>query len=70
MIKINENNKKILLNKYKIDVDKFDEINDLLDELNDIMVSYVDENDEPLPEFLELEKIYDEIYDIFKEDAE
>lgn len=64
MIKINENSKEILQNKYKINADKFDEINDLLDELNDIMVSFVDENDEPLPEFFELEKIYDEIYNI------
>lgn len=65
MIKLNENQKKIL-NKYKIDYKKYHEINDLLDEINDIMVSFVDEEDEPLPEFIELEDLYDSIYDLNK----
>lgn len=65
MIKLNENQKKFL-NKYKIDYKKYHEINDLLDEINDIMVSFVDEEDEPLPEFIELEDLYDSIYDLNK----
>lgn len=61
MIKINSRQIEIL-KKYKIDYLKYNELNDLLDVINDIMVSYVDENDEPLREFIELEKLYDEIY--------
>lgn len=63
MIKINESDKKIL-EKYKIDYNKYEELNDLLIELNDVMISYRDENDEPLSEWLELEKVYDRIYDL------
>lgn len=69
MIKINEKNKKIL-KKYNIDIEEYDNLNELLLEIDDAMTSYVDEHDEPLTEFLELEKIYDEIYDISKKDAE
>lgn len=61
MLKVNEK-QNLILKKYNIDYLKYKEINDLLDEINDIMVSYVDKNDEPLKEFLELEKVYDEIY--------
>lgn len=56
-----------ILNKYNINYKECEDISDLLELLNDEMVSYVDEDDEPLPEFLELEKIYDEIYDQNKE---
>lgn len=63
MIKINEE-QKLILEKYKIKVEDYEEINNLLDEINDVMISFVDEHDEPLPEFLELEKLYDEIYDL------
>lgn len=63
MIKINEE-QKLILEKYKIKVENYEDINNLLDEINDVMISFVDEHDEPLPEFLELEKVYDEIYDL------
>lgn len=52
-----------ILNKYNINYKECEDISDLLELLNDEMISYVDEDDEPLPEFLELEKVYDEIYD-------
>lgn len=61
MIKLNEKQKEIL-RKYNIDYLKYKEINELLDEINDKMISYVDYKDEPLEEFLELEKVYDEIF--------
>ena len=59
-IKVSEKDKKIL-EKYSIDVKKYDDLEDLLFEIDDVMTSYVDEYDEPLPEFLELEKVYDAI---------
>lgn len=61
MIKLNEKQKEIL-RKYNIDYLKYKEINELLDEINDKMISYVDYKDEPLEEFIELEKVYDEIF--------
>ena len=62
MINLNNRQKEILA-KYKINYENKEILNDLLEEIDDVMVSYVDKDDEPLPEFLELEKIYDEIYD-------
>lgn len=52
-----------VLNKYNIDYKKCEDISDLLDILNDEMISYVDDNDEPTEEFLELQKVYDSIYE-------
>ena len=63
MIKVSANSDKIL-KKYNIDYRKYNTLNDLLDDINDEMVSYRDKDDEPLPQFLELEKVYDEIYDL------
>lgn len=51
-----------ILKKYKIDYTKYDDISDLLDIINDKMVSYINENDEPTDEFIELQNIYDSIY--------
>lgn len=61
MIIISENQKTIL-KKYKIDYNT-DDINELLKRIDFEMTKYVDKNDEPLKDFLILEKIYDEIYD-------
>ena len=63
MLNITEQSKKKLIEKYKIDVNKYNKLNDLLEEIDEEMTAHVDKDDEPLPEFLELEKIYDEIYD-------
>lgn len=52
-----------VLDKYNINYKECEDISDLLDILNDEMVLYIDDNDEPLPEFLELQKIYDSIYE-------
>ena len=64
-MKLSEKQKEIL-NKYSIPFkDKYssvDEINALLLKIDDEMTVHVDENDEPLEEFLILEKLYDEIY--------
>ena len=60
-IKVTEEEKKIL-KKYNIDIEDYNNLNELLLEIDDAMTSYVDENDEPLPEFLELEKLYDSIF--------
>lgn len=60
-IKVTDEEKKIL-KKYNIDIEEYDNLNELLLEIDDAMTSYVDEHDEPLPEFLELEKIYDSIF--------
>lgn len=61
MLKISEK-QKIILMKYNIDSGNYNNIDDLLLEIDDEMTSYVDENDEPLKEFKELEKVYDELY--------
>lgn len=53
---------KQILAKYKIDYSKCENISDLLDLINETMISFVDENDEPTNEFLELQKVYDAIY--------
>jgi len=51
------------LTSYKIEVDNYRTLSDLLDIIDEVMVSFVDEQDEPLEDFLILEKIYDRIYD-------
>ncbi len=61
MIRLTDEQKKIL-DKYSIEYAKFDEVNDLLDSINDTMLTFVDNNDEPLPQFIELENLYDSIY--------
>lgn len=57
---------KSILDKYKIpyqDIDlDIDEIEDLFVLINNYMIDFVDENDEPLAEFLELQDLYDDIY--------
>lgn len=58
---VSEDDKKILM-KYGIDVTKYDKLNDLLIEIDDEMTSHIDEHDEPLKEFLELERVYDRIF--------
>lgn len=60
-IKVTDEEKKIL-KKYNIDVEKYNGLNELLLEIDDEMTSHVDEYDEPLPEFFELEKVYDSIF--------
>ena len=64
-MKITEKQKEIL-SKYDINVDDYNDLEELLFEIDDEMTSHIDENDEPLPEFLELEEIYDEIFDTNK----
>lgn len=58
---ITEEDKEIL-KKYNIDINKYDNLRDLLIEIDDEMTTHVDEHDEPLEEFLELEKVYDRIF--------
>lgn len=65
-MKLSEKQKEIL-NKYSIPFkykySSVEEINDLLDKIDEVMMdNYLDEDDEPLEEFLILEKLYDEIY--------
>lgn len=68
MIKISDKSKKIL-EKYNIDYKKYekleptdDNINSFLSILNEEIIKYRDKNDEPLKEWLEIEKVYDEIF--------
>lgn len=58
---ISEEDKNIL-KKYNIYIDDFNDLKELLLEIDDEMTSYVDEHDEPLKEFIELQKVYDRIY--------
>ena len=60
MLKIKDSSKKIL-DKYKINYN-IEDVDELLLAIDDIMTDYVDDHDEPLEQFLELEQIYDEIY--------
>lgn len=53
---------KNILKSYNIDIDDFDNLDELLFEIDDEMTSYVDEQDEPLKGFIELQKVYDRIY--------
>lgn len=47
------------LEKYNIEIS---DVKNILLELDDEMTDHLDENDEPLPEFYEIQKLYDEIY--------
>ena len=58
---ISEEDKNIL-KKYNINIDDFNNLKELLLEIDDEMTIYVDEHDEPLKEFIELQKVYDRIY--------
>ena len=53
---------KDVMAKYDINPCSFDTKRELLLEINSVMVDFIDEDDEPLDEFLELEKLYDEIF--------
>lgn len=50
-----------ILDKYNINY-KVDNLRELLINIDYVMTEYVDEQDEPLKQFLELERVYDEIY--------
>lgn len=60
-IHISEEDKKIL-KKYNINADEYNDLSELLLEIDDVMTYYVDEHDEPLKEFIELEQVYDRIF--------
>lgn len=61
-MKITEEQKSIL-KKYNISYENFIDIDDLLDKIDEVMMdNYLDEDDEPLPDFLILQKVYDGIY--------
>ena len=70
ILKISDKNKKIL-DKYKIDYKSYidREITreeyefSFIDSIDEVMVSYRDDDGEPLDEWLELEKVRDEIYE-------
>lgn len=47
------------LKKYSIDYYSFDDTDKLIDAIDDEMFNYLDKNDEPKKEFLELETILD-----------
>ncbi len=62
MIKISDKSKKIL-EKYNIDYKQYDNVDDLLCTIDEEELKYYDKNYEPLKEYFELEKVYDEIFD-------
>ena len=51
---------KDILTKYQINYDT-DDLSEMLKRIDWVMTDYVDEHDEPLKDFLILEKVYDEI---------
>ena len=51
-----------ILKKYNIKYEN-KSINELLELLDEEMLKYLDKNYEPTPQYLELEKLYDTIYD-------
>ena len=53
---------KEILDKYKIDYRTIDDVVDLLTEIFVRSGDFLDKDDEPLPECLELEDLYYEIY--------
>lgn len=55
-----------ILDKYNINY-KVDNLRESLINIDYVMTEYVDEQDEPLEQFLELERVYDEIYFANKE---
>lgn len=52
-----------LLKKYNVDY-KVDSVDDLLINIDLIMTKYLDKNDEPTKDYMVLEKLYDEVYDL------
>ena len=62
MIKISDKSKKIL-EKYNIDYKQYDNVDDLLCTIDEEELKFYDKNQEPLKEYFELEKVYDEIFD-------
>lgn len=69
MIIIREESKKILDKYPNINYKKYldleptaKNINELLEPIDETMIRYRDRNDEPLEEWLELERVYDEIF--------
>ena len=52
-----------ILEKYNIDY-KVETKKDLLINIDFVMTDYVDSNDEPTEDFIILEKLYDEEYDL------
>lgn len=52
-----------ILEKYNIDY-KVDSVDDLLINIDLIMTKYLDKNDEPTKDYMVLEKLYDEVYDL------
>lgn len=72
IIKINKKDQEILSKydniKYKkyLEMENTEEnVEALLEEIDDELIEYRDENDEPLEEWLELEKIRDRIYNSY-----
>lgn len=59
-MKLNKEQIKIL-EKYNINY-KVDSLRELLINIDYVMTEYVDEQDEPLEQFLELERVCNEIY--------
>lgn len=51
-----------ILDKYEVNYKSIDNIDDFLVELFDKMQDYLDKDDNPTKEYLELEKVYYEIY--------
>jgi|GEM_PF-3386240 hypothetical protein len=52
-----------LLKKYNVDY-KVDSVDDLLINIDLIMTKYLDKNAEPTKNYMVLEKLYDEVYDL------
>ena len=52
-----------LLKKYNVDY-KVDSVDDLLINIDLIMTKYLDKNAEPTKDYIVLEKLYDEVYDL------
>ena len=52
-----------LLKKYNVDY-KVNSVDDLLINIDLIMTKYLDKNAEPTKDYMVLEKLYDEVYDL------
>ena len=52
-----------LLKKYNVDY-KVDSVDDLLINIDLIMTKYLDKNAEPTKDYMVLEKLYDEVYNL------
>lgn len=52
-----------LLKKYNVDY-KVDSVADLLINIDLIMTKYLDKNAEPTKDYMVLEELYDEVYDL------